>query len=226
MHDAIAELIRGSLLIIGALFPIVNGPDNIPIFLMLTAGLSTESRAVLARKIAVYGFALLLVSILVGTHILAFFGISLPVVQVGGGLIVVAAGWNLLNRADGDDKAPLSPSKPPGDSYLSERAFYPLTMPLTIGPGSVSIAIAVGANRAPGSAARWTLLVAALLGCAILAVTIYLVYRFAEPIGRILGKTAMNILIRLSSFILVCIGVQIVWNGASALLRTIFVPLR
>ena len=98
-------------------------------------------------------------------------------------------------------------------------------MPLTIGPGSVSIAIAVGANRAPGSAACWTLVAAALLGCAILAVTIYLVYRFAEPIGRVLGKTAMNILIRLSSFILVCIGVQIVWNGASALLRTIFVPL-
>jgi small neutral amino acid transporter SnatA (MarC family) len=58
MHDTIAELIRGSLLIIGALFPIVNGPDNIPLFLMLTAGLSTESRAVLALKIAVYGFVL------------------------------------------------------------------------------------------------------------------------------------------------------------------------
>jgi len=224
MHDAIAEVIRGSLLIIGALFPIINGPDNIPIFLSLTPGLSAESRAVLARKIAIYGFALLLVSILIGTHILAFFGISLPVVQVGGGLIVIAAGWNLLNRADGDDKATLPPSKPPGDSYLSERAFYPLTMPLTVGPGSISIAIAVGANRAPGNVARWTLPVTALLGCAILAVTIYLIYRFAEPIGRILGDTAMNILIRLSSFILVCIGVQIVWNGASALLRTVFFP--
>jgi multiple antibiotic resistance protein len=225
MHDAIAELIRSSLLIVGALFPLVNGPDNIPIFLTLTAELSTESRAVLARKIAVYGFALLLVSILIGTHILAFFGISLPVVQVGGGLIIVAAGWNLLNRPDADDKTPLSPSTPAGDSYLSERAFYPFTMPLTVGPGSISIAIALGANRAPGSAAGWTLPVAALLGCAVLAVTIYLVFRFAEPIGRILGKTAMNVLVRLSSFILVCIGVQIVWNGASALLRTIFVLL-
>src|SRR5580658_10674021 len=102
MHDAIAQLIRGSLLIVGALFPIINGPDNIPIFLTLTTGLSTESRAVLARKIAVYGFALLLVSILIGTHILAFFGISLPVVQVGGGLIVVATGWSLLRQSDDD----------------------------------------------------------------------------------------------------------------------------
>src|SRR5258705_9890837 len=78
MHDAIAELVRTTLLIVGALFPIVNTPQNIPIFLTLTAGLSRESRSVLARKVAVNGFALLIVSVLIGTHILAFFGISLP----------------------------------------------------------------------------------------------------------------------------------------------------
>ena len=221
MHHAIAESVQTSLLIVGALFPIVNSPENLPVFLTMTTGLSTESRAILARQIAVYGFALLLVSVLIGTHILTFFGISLPVVQVGGGLVVVAAGWQLLNRPDDDDGTDATPAKPPKASYLSSRAFYPLTMPLTVGPGSISVAIAVGANRPPGSEARWTLLVAALLGCAVLAFTIYLVYRFAEPIGRVLGETTMNIVIRLSSFILLCIGVQILWNGASALLRTI-----
>jgi multiple antibiotic resistance protein len=74
-------------------------------------------------------------------------------------------------------------------------------MPLTVGPGSISVAIAVGANRPPGSETRWSLPVAALLGCAIIALTIYLLYRFAEPVGRILGETAMNIIIRLSAFI-------------------------
>src|SRR6266850_3608744 len=106
MHEAIAELVRTTLLIVGALFPIVNTPQNIPIFLTLTAGLSRESRSVLARKVAVNGFALLIVSVLIGTHILAFFGISLPVVQVGGGLVVTAAGWKLLSRPDDDDKEP------------------------------------------------------------------------------------------------------------------------
>jgi multiple antibiotic resistance protein len=221
LHDAIAELVRTALLIVGALFPILVSPDNIPIFLTLTPGLSTRSRAVLARKIAVNSFALLIVSVLIGTHILAFFGISLPVVQVGGGLIVTAVGWKLLNRPDDDDRAPESAAKPPKASYLASRAFYPLTMPLTVGPGSISVAIAVGANRAPGSELHWTLPVAALLGCAALAVTIYLMYRFAEPIGRILGANAMNIIVRLSSFILICIGVQIVWNGASVLLRSL-----
>src|SRR5271166_1028465 len=85
MMDKIEEVIRTSLLIVGALFPLVDSPENIPIFLTLTS--------VLARKIAVYGFGLLLVSILIGTHILVFFGISLPAVQVGGGIVLFVAGW-------------------------------------------------------------------------------------------------------------------------------------
>lgn len=220
MHDAIAELVRTTLVIIGALFPIVNPPENIPIFLALTSGFSSGDRCVFARKVAIYGFTLLIVSVLVGTHILAFFGISLPIVQVGGGLLVVVAGWKLLNRADEDEKASSAPSKPLKDSYLSERAFYPLTLPLTVGPGSISVAIALGASRPPGTI-HWALPVAALAGCAVIAATIYLSYQFAEPIDRALGDTAMSIFIRLSSFILLCIGVQIVWNGVSKLLATV-----
>jgi multiple antibiotic resistance protein len=227
MHATISELVRVSLLIVGALFPIIDSPDNIPIFLTLTAGLSAESRAVLARKIAVNSFGILIVAVLVGTHILAFFGISLPVVQVGGGLIVIAAGWKLLNRPDEDAKATESSSMPRKDAYLTaylaRRAFYPLTMPLTVGPGSISIAIAVGASQALRGRAWWILPIAALVGCAVIAGSVCLMYRFAEPIGRIIGDTAMYVVFRLSAFILVCIGVQIMWNGTSTLLRTILV---
>src|SRR5580692_9775310 len=105
MPAAISELVRASLLIVGALFPIVDSPDNIPIFLTLTEGLSADSLVVLARKIAVNSFGILIVFVLIGTHILAFFGISFPVVQVGGGLIVTAVGWKLLDRPDDDGKA-------------------------------------------------------------------------------------------------------------------------
>ena len=224
LYATVDELVRASLLIVGALFPIVNAPDNIPFFLILTTGLSAENRAVLARKIGIYSFVLLLVSVLIGTHILAFFGISLPVVQVGGGVLVIAVGWKLLNGPDNDDKTPASDPTAPTISYLSGRAFYPLTMPLTVGPGAISIAIAVGANRSPAVGLRWTLPVAALLGCGVLSVIVYLTYRFAEPIGRFLGETALNIIVRLSSFILLCIGVQIVWNGVSALLATVVKP--
>jgi multiple antibiotic resistance protein len=220
MHLAISELIQTTLLITGALFPIVNSPENIPIFLTLTAGVSSENRSILARQIAINGFGLLLVSVLVGTHILAFFGISLPVVQVGGGLIVVAGGWKLLNRAEDEITGEVSP-KPLKRSYLSRRAFYPLTLPLTVGPGAISVAIAVGATGRRAAISVWALPAAAVVGCAVIAILIYLTYRFAEPIGRVSGEIALSVISRLSSFILVCIGVQIVWNGASALLKTV-----
>jgi len=221
MHDAISELVRTTLLIIGALFPIVNPPENIPFFLALTSGYSPENRSVIARKVAVNGFVLLIVSLLVGTHILAFFGISVPIVQVGGGLVVIAAGWKLLNRPDDDAAARNVSPRHFDDSYLSSWAFYPLTLPLTVGPGSISVAIAVGAERPAGNITAWSLPVAAILGCATISLSIYIAYRFAEQIGRALGDTAMRIIVRLSAFILLCIGVQIVWNGASKLLSTL-----
>ena len=134
-------------------------------------------------------------------------------VQVGGGLIVFATGWKLLQSA-GDD----NPSRRLSIAEAEKRAFYPLTLPLTVGPGTISVAITVGANHPQGSATNLTALIA---GSAVIAISIYLSYRFAQGIARALGEAAMNVILRLSSFILVCIGVQIVWNGVTALLRTV-----
>jgi multiple antibiotic resistance protein len=95
--------VASTLLVAGALFPIVNPLGNAPIFLMLSRGVSDQGRARLARTIAVNGFVLMVVSIFIGTHILGFFGISLPVVQVSGGLVAAATGWSLLRHSDNDD---------------------------------------------------------------------------------------------------------------------------
>jgi multiple antibiotic resistance protein len=220
MEPGLPEFVKTVLLIVGALFPIVNPLGNVPIFLTLTDGFTSDMRTVFARKIAVNGFALLVASILIGTNILAFFGISLPVVQVGGGMVVIGTAWGLLNRKDQGDGRPGS-ERPASASDLSSRAFYPLTMPLTVGPGTMSVAITLGANRPPGNEPHWSYLAAAILGAAFIAITIYLSYRFAQSLGRALGDTAMHVIIRLSSFILLCIGVQIAWNGVSALLHSV-----
>lgn len=220
MAGALSELATNTLLVVGALFPIVNPIGNTPIFLSLTRGLSSHGRTALARMIALNGLALILTSIFVGTHILAFFGISLPVVQVGGGLVVISTGWALLRQPNDDADGKAEPRECHETDY-SRQAFYPLTLPLTVGPGSISVAIAVGANRTEGSQWSWPLIVGMILGSLLIAASIYWSYRFAERIGRTLGESAMNVTIRLSSFILVCIGVQILWNGVSALLRTL-----
>jgi multiple antibiotic resistance protein len=220
MPGSLSDLTKNTLLIVGALFPIVNPIGNAPIFLSLTRGLSSRGRAVLARMIALNGLILILTSIFIGTHILTFFGISLPVVQVGGGLVVISTGWALLRQSN-DGETDESAGRECNEASYTRQAFYPLTLPLTVGPGSISVAITVGANRPEGSEWRWTLIGGMVLGAALISACIYLSYRFAEGLARTLGDAAMNVILRMSSFILVCIGVQILWNGLSALLRTV-----
>jgi multiple antibiotic resistance protein len=221
MPSALSDLIKNTLLIVGALFPIVNPIGNTPIFLSLTRGLSGRGRIVLARMIALNGLILIVASIFIGTHILAFFGISLPVVQVGGGLVVIATGWTFLRQPNDGETSESNTKRECQEADYSRQAFYPLTLPLTVGPGSISVAITLGANRPQGGQWRWPVIGGMLLGSALISASIYLSYRFAERIGRTLGDSAMNIIIRLSSFILVCIGVQIMWHGISALLLTL-----
>ena len=222
MNSLFKEFAESALLVVGALLPIVNPLGGAPIFLTLTNGLSHQGRVRLSRSIALNGLALIVASIFIGTHVLGFFGISLPVVQVGGGLLVVATGWTLLRRpADevGDDGVPNSCN----EANFMRQAFYPLTLPLTVGPGSISVAITVGANRPEGAEWRWPVIAGLLIGAAAVAASIYLCNRFAERIAQVLGDTGMNVALRLSSFILLCIGVQIAWNGLSSLLRSVLV---
>src|SRR6476469_6673535 len=167
MPDTLSDLLKNTLLVVGALFPIVNPIGTTPLFLTLTRGLSGQGRSALARMIALNGLSLILVSIFIGTHILAFFGISLPVVQVGGGLVVISTGWGLLRRPD-DDTEHSGDRRECNEATYSRQAFYPLTLPLTVGPGSISVAIAVGSNRPEGSEWRWPLIGGMLIGSALI----------------------------------------------------------
>jgi len=207
-----ARVLQIGLLEVAALFPIVNPVGNAPIFLSLTRGASAETRATLARRIAVNGFVLLVVSMLIGSYILAFFGISLPVVQVAGGLVLTATGWSLLSRPPGEASA--EPAVESSHRDWVQQSFYPLTLPLTVGPGSLSVAVTLGANA---SGAVVPVLIASVLAAAFIAGTIYLSYAWSERLERVLGESAINVFLRLSAFLLLCIGVQIVANGVKAL---------
>jgi multiple antibiotic resistance protein len=207
---------KSILLVVSALFPIVDPIGGSPVFLLLTNDYTVETRRLLARHIAVNSFILLIASFTIGSHVLSFFGISLPVVQVGGGLIVISTGWAMLNQKDGGDRATTGKSVHCTDALRD--AFYPLTLPLTVGPGSISIAITLGANEPRHLGANLLALLAAAIGSAFVAVTIYLCYAFADRLAGVMGPTGMNVILRLSSFLLVCIGVQILWNGVSKLL--------
>jgi multiple antibiotic resistance protein len=214
---AAVHILKSCLVVLTALFPIVNPLGNTPIFLSLTPGYSSEARTILSWKIALNSFWLLTGSMLIGSHILSFFGISIPVVQVGGGLVVMSTGWTLLQQREDEQSRTQVAKKKITREDIANRAFYPLTLPLTVGPGSISVALTLGVNEAP-QRSNLVRLVAAIIGPALVALTIYLSYRSAERVARVLGETAMNVIVRLTSFILLCIGVQIVWGGV----RTLF----
>jgi multiple antibiotic resistance protein len=211
------------LLVVSALFPIVDPIGGSPIFLSLTGDYAPKTRRLLARSIAVNSFALLVASFTVGSHVLAFFGISLPVVQVGGGLIVISAGWAMLAQKNRNDRGAVRGTLS-GDDGLDDvlmDAFYPLTLPLTVGPGSISIAITLGANAPHELRGGLLAILAAAIGCAFVAMTIYLSYAFADRLSTIIGPRGMNVVLKLNAFLLVCIGVQIFWNGARQLLSSL-----
>src|SRR6266496_458584 len=210
------EAAKSILLVVSALFPIVDPIGGAPVFLSLTLNYDRDTRRLLARRIAMNSFILMLASYAIGSHVLAFFGIS---VQVGGGMIVVASGWALLKEKDGNDRNAVERTVS-GTDVLRD-AFYPLTLPLTVGPGSISVAITLGANEPQTLGGSILLIIAAAIASAFVAATIYLCYAFSDRLALLLGPTGTNVIVKLTSFLLVCIGVQIVWNGVSQLLRSL-----
>jgi len=195
--------------VFAALFPVINPPGMALVFIALTRRASRAQRTDLAARIALYAFLIINVSYYVGTFILDFFDISLPVLRVAGGLVLASSGWRLLNESRSAGDVDVGG----GSGNWLEMAFYPLTMPVTTGPGTISVSIAMGAILPK----KIPVMLGSLAATVAISGTIYLCYRYADRIEGRLGKTGSEALSRLFAFILVCIGVQILWNGLSEL---------
>ena len=197
-----------------ALFPFLNPLDSAVMFLALTMGFSSETRHRLAWRVGVNTFVLLAVVLFTGSWVLRFFGISVPVVQIGGGAVVASIGWTMLKQpTDGKEDAADAPEK-----QASEMAFFPLTMPLTAGPGCIAVTLTVGAHELSTSS-KATLLgqAGASVGIALGALTVFVCYRYADGILRVLKPSGRQVIVRLASFINLCIGLQMVWHGIQGL---------
>ncbi len=251
----IHELTETVLLIFAALFPIINPPASAFIIMSLVPHASQAERTDLARRVAINSFFILLASLSIGAYVLQFFGISIPVLRVAGGVIITMAGWNLLQSSDTPDEsdtdaeeaegamaASLAASadqatsasprmarepSPPAPRRLSARrtelqskSFYPLTMPVTVGPGSISVAIALGTGT-PRSGLAPVHLIGVAIALALLSITIYLCVRFAGGIERLLGPSGTRVAMRLFAFAIFCIGMQLLWLGLSDLLNSL-----
>jgi multiple antibiotic resistance protein len=204
-----------------ALLPVINPLGSALVLLGLVGDAPSSVFRHLARKIAVSTTIFLLIVELVGTALLAFFGISLPVVQVAGGLVLATMGWNLLNQQAAPPRAQAEITEAAyGD--LEQKIFYPLTFPVTVGPGCIVVTLTMSAHASMGGfAGDITAHLGILLAIAALSLSVFLCYAYAPKITeRISLQTAHGIL-RVIAFVLLCIGVQITWNGVEALLKTV-----
>jgi multiple antibiotic resistance protein len=210
------------LLVLAALFPVINPPGAALVFLSITNHASVDTRRSLARRVALNAFFVMAGSLLAGAFILRIYGISVPVLRVAGGLIVAAAGWELLN--EGAKRTLDESSSEQRQPDYMPQAFYPLTLPLTTGPGTIAVMISLGLSRSAYSDVTQGLsfLLASLSATTIMAATIYVCYAYSDRVERLLGRGGTDIAVRLSAFILFCLGVQIIWIGASELLGGVF----
>jgi len=220
VYNLVAQVLEASILVMAALFPIVNPIGSAAVFLTMVQNIDPGLQRKLVNRITAYSFFLLFLSMLGGGKILSFFGISLYSVQIGGGVIVAVNAWHLLTKdAQKDSAATANPEE------LLSRAFYPYTLPLTVGPGSISVAVALGAHLPSQLHATSfiapKILAASILGTTVVCVLVYICYRWARAAAHMLGKSGTTVLMRLSSFISFCIGVQILASGIRSYIETL-----
>lgn len=207
------------LLAFTALFSIVNPLSSAFIFYGATQDLGPKMRAQLSRWVAIYAFSIVAASLYVGGYVLSFFGISLPVLKVAGGIVIAMSGWRMLSGPDTtEERRSETANALPVTVTPSRLAFYPLTMPLTTGPGTISVAIGIGANRPPHLGAELGFVAETALAALLLALLVYFFYRHSERLARAIGPTGTTIVVRLTAFLLFCIGIQVLWTGAAQLL--------
>lgn len=204
-------MLAAFLLAFPALFSIVNPISGAFIFREATADRTHAGRALLARRVGAYSLLVMLGALWAGSYVLALFGISLAALRIAGGLVLSLFAWELLNAPERRDGRKQEQAADAGAA--DDVAFFPLTLPFTTGPGTIAVAVALGAGH-PASGLGWAPFYAGCsLAAAAMAAVIWLTYTYADRLSDLLGRTGSRTVTRLSAFLLLCIGIQILING-------------
>lgn len=180
------------------------------VFLDRTASLTDVERTALAKKIAINALCVLCVAFFIGTPILHFFGISMQALRIAGGMTVAVGGWQMLNAPDVRPSAAVK--NVDADNAMS-KAFFPFTVPLTTGPGAIATAIALNANRGHRLSEFLTSAIISIVISMAVAWVIYMTYSRATLFAKYLGSEGTKVAMRVSAFLLLCVGVQIMLTG-------------
>lgn len=215
------------LLAFSALLPLINPLGSALVLMGLVGSAPAEVYRSLARRIAINTVIFLAVIELLGSALLRFFGISLPIVQVSGGLVIAAIGWSLLNESDAtantrDKEEEISGHDELREKNLKEKAFYPFTFPVTAGPGSLVVMLTLSAHAEnPALQADIVGHLGVFAAAVVMGALVYVCYAYAPRITSAIPAGTAHGILRVVAFILLCIGVQIAWNGLKVLLGSV-----
>ena len=226
-EQSIMSLWNSFLIAFTVLLPLINPLGSALVFLGLVGDAPPEVFRALARRIAINNVIFLAVIEVLGATILKFFGISLPIVQLSGGIVIAAMGWKVLNETSAGASSRIKEQETePGSQIdtrlLEERIFYPFTFPITSGPGTLVGLLTLTAHTSDRALSQNILAhLGVFLAVVVLSVLVYFCYAYAPKITRAIPPSTAHGVLRVIAFILLCIGAQIAWNGLSALLATI-----
>lgn len=215
------DALEAFLLAFPALFSIVNPLAGAIIFNQVTAAQTHLERVALARRVAIYSTFVMLGALWTGGYVLSFFGVSLNALRIAGGLVVSTRAFEMLSAPEQriDRKEAETAEVTRGAAELGAFAFFPLTLPFTTGPGTISVAISLGSERPDHLVPGVVFFAGASAAVLAMAVLIWVFYTTADRFAAVLGNTGRQAVSRLAAFLLLGIGVQIVVSGAVPLLR-------
>ena len=198
------------LLAFPSLFSIINPIGGALIFSAYTRAFAHPDRLRIAGLVGLYSLAVMFGALWTGAYVLNFFGVSIDALRIAGGLVVALSGWHLLNSGEQHpDRKTVDKQTGAADDDPKQVAFFPLTLPFTTGPGTIAVAITLGAERPRDNAHLLAFFLGVTLAAIANAAIIWIAYRFADRLTAFMGATARQVVVRLSAFLLVCIGVQI-----------------
>lgn len=211
-------MLAALLLAFPALFSIVNPIAGAFIFREATADRTHEERVKLARRVGLYSLLVMLVALWAGSYVLALFGVTIAALRIAGGIVLALFAWELLGAPEKREGRKQEQAADAGSAVAEDVAFFPLTLPFTTGPGTIAVAVALGAGH-PRVSGAWAGFYAGTgLAAAAMAGAIWLTYANADRLSDLLGRTGSKTVTRLSAFMLFCIGVQMLITGVEDVL--------
>lgn len=209
-----------------ALFPVVNPIGSAFIVSPYFLNISRKERIKFVKKITFYSFSICAVTILVGHWILELFGLSIPVIQIAGGIMICKIGWEFLSSDNkqanekniADKKVDIEPFP-----EVENKLFYPITFPITTGAGTIAVLFTLSAQGANENFSVYLLNVGALLVSVIgICILIFIFYLNTNRLISYIGLNNEQIINRFMAFLIFCVGLQIATGGISNVIKSNF----